>query len=1174
MILLLPAALLVTGAAMAADGHGAPVVPCAVDASAPVVAWHPGAAEARTWTACATVEAASQPVMATVTDDGESRTFAALDDLVGLHVAGSYGFGRVGVGADLPFWLASTSDGESNPPVVGDARLYVPISLVQAKGPGAVGLDAVAELTAPTGDAASLLGAGPGAGAHLVLGASGERLGGDVDLGVGYSSGEPLTGLDTRLWTRLAVSGQWFVVPRLAVGAEAWWQVSPLAGSAFWPASPGEALLRIGVDLGRGLSVTAAGGTAITPGAGAAEGRAYVRLGWAGGAAKASSVPDASAKAALPPGPFDVLISVRDEGGKPVDAQLSWEGPEAPGAAPCGADGEGRATLAPGAFRLTVSAAGFGTQRRDVILDPDRFHAERVEVVLLPDAGSGAVRLAVEDAEGRKVDGATIAVDGRPVGTTSTGGSVEIGGLAAGDHALAVSQPDFREHRPVTVAVPQTDAAVATITLERPPGSVQVITRGPAGPVSDARVRFAGPEDLPAQNIGADGERTFTLLPGHWILLASAESLGTQEREFEVEAGKTALVVIDVRMAPTEAGSSRLIVRVVDPTGRPVDGAEVLVDGKSAGRTSNEGSISLADLRAGERSVVAHADRFRDSSSRTVSLGEGTREITLPLAWRPGQLHLLVRGVEGGIVDARVRFSGPSEVPAADLGADGEAWFSLDPGTWTLAISSASYGLQQRDVEVRPDDVALVDIDASLLSADGEAVLALRVVDKKGTPIGGAAVLVDEHAVGTTATAGTVEISGLRKGKHTIMVNADGMKPRTQPVTLGAGTTKVEARLDASARGVDVFAKAPSGPATDALVRGYGPEVLAPTPVAADGHRPLSLEPAPWTLVAVSEQFGIAQRDIDVKPGASPISVELGLHPPATETGSLLVEVVDPAGNPVAGSSLVVDGASQSLGPNGVTVLADRRPGTLKLAASAPGYRARPAESVSLVRGVQTLRLRLEWLPRPVSVQVTDAGGAPVDAEVRVIGPGRGAPTRSGGDAAHFELLPGTWQILASAKGFGPWRSEVEVGAGVAPVVVVAALAAEKVEVTRTSVVIREQVQFAFDKADIEPGSHPLLAQVASTLLLHPEIPRIEVQGHTDTRGTEVYNQDLSQRRAEAVRAYLVGQGVEPGRIEARGYGATRPLGDNNSESGRAKNRRVQFEIVSGNSEGTQASPP
>ncbi|GDX82316.1 hypothetical protein LBMAG42_41270 [Deltaproteobacteria bacterium] len=1154
-------------AAHAADGHGTAIAPCAADAAAPLVAWAPGSTTAQAWSACVTMEAAKAPVVATLTDGEGTTTFIPLDDLFGAHVGGSYGFGPVGLAADLPVWLASTQNGAPNPAAIGDLRVYAPVRLVWARNPGELGVDAVVEALLPTGNPDLLLGAGGfGAGAHLVLGVRGERLGATVDLGVGYTAALNLPGQDSSVWTRLALSGDVQLHPRFSAGAEAWFSAAPLS-PAFLAASPGEALLRAGSRLSPSLTLTAAAGTAITPGVGAADFRGYLRLGYANAPQVTGRhlVADAPPPA-TPPGPFDVLVSIRDDADHPVDATLSWEGPNAPPSEASGADGEARVTLAPGRYTLTVAHAGSGTQRRELVLSADRFRPERVLVILQPLAGEATLRLAVTDTEGRDVAEARVQIDGQSFGTTGSGGRLDVAGVAAGDHAIAITQADFRERAPLVVSLPVPAPAaapeLAIVVLERPPGSVRVVTRGPAGAVADARVRFSGPDDLPAQDIGPDGERTFTLVPGHWIVVASAQDLGTQEREFEVEAGKTALVVIDVRMNRAEEGSARLVIRVLDPAGAPVEGAEVEIDGASTGRTANGGTLTLEGLRAGARSVRAIAPRFRDSVPQTVTLGAGTRELSLALAWRPGQVHIVTRGVENAELDARVRFSGPEEIQATNLGPDGDAWFELAPGAWTLAISSPTYGVQERDIVVTANDIQVVEIGATLLSADGDSVLSLRVTDRDNAPVSGAIVAVDGHEVGTTTATGAVEVGGLRSGKHQLNLRATGFKPTTRSVTLGAGRMEMDARLDLAARRVDVAARGPSGPAADALIRAFGGEVSAAGHVDADGHRTLELDPGPWVVVAVSQTLGIAQQDVDVRAATSPLPVELVLTEPAAERGELLVEVVDPAGNPVRGATLNVgEGerpAAMPLGDYGMAVLRGTRVGPLALRAEAPGYKQLLAEIIDVQPGVQTRRLRMDWLPRPVTVTLSPH----VAGEVRVFGPGRVAPVNTKEGAAALALLPGTWQIVATAEGYGPWRKDVVIEPGTDAVAIVAALATEQVEVTRTSVVIREQVRFAFDKADIEPGSYAVLEQVASTLLVHPEMTRIEVQGHTDNRGTEPYNLDLSQRRAEAVRAYLVRRGVEPSRVVAQGYGTSRPLGDNASEAGRARNRRVQFEIA------------
>lgn len=118
------------------------------------------------------------------------------------------------------------------------------------------------------------------------------------------------------------------------------------------------------------------------------------------------------------------------------------------------------------------------------------------------------------------------------------------------------------------------------------------------------------------------------------------------------------------------------------------------------------------------------------------------------------------------------------------------------------------------------------------------------------------------------------------------------------------------------------------------------------------------------------------------------------------------------------------------------------------------------------------------------------------------------------------------------------------------------------VQVTKAEIIINQQVQFDFDLATIKEVSFPLLDDVAKTLKEHPELLKVEVQGHTDNQGKPEHNRTLSQNRAQAVRKALVKRGVDFLRLEAKGYGQDVPIADNESEEGRKKNRRVQFKIL------------
>ncbi len=109
---------------------------------------------------------------------------------------------------------------------------------------------------------------------------------------------------------------------------------------------------------------------------------------------------------------------------------------------------------------------------------------------------------------------------------------------------------------------------------------------------------------------------------------------------------------------------------------------------------------------------------------------------------------------------------------------------------------------------------------------------------------------------------------------------------------------------------------------------------------------------------------------------------------------------------------------------------------------------------------------------------------------------------------------------------------------------------------------IIESVYFENNQDVISQRSYKLLDSVATILATHPEIEKLRIEGHTDNAGSADYNLDLSQRRAEAVAKYLVSKNVARERLEPKGYGPEKPIADNKTKEGRAKNRRVEFKVV------------
>jgi outer membrane protein OmpA-like peptidoglycan-associated protein len=120
-------------------------------------------------------------------------------------------------------------------------------------------------------------------------------------------------------------------------------------------------------------------------------------------------------------------------------------------------------------------------------------------------------------------------------------------------------------------------------------------------------------------------------------------------------------------------------------------------------------------------------------------------------------------------------------------------------------------------------------------------------------------------------------------------------------------------------------------------------------------------------------------------------------------------------------------------------------------------------------------------------------------------------------------------------------------------------------EVTGTEITIRlpGSVLFDFDSAKIRPDAERTLAEVAEVVKSYKARP-VRVEGHTDSVASDDYNLKLSERRAEAVRAWLAGRGADKARLTTKGHGEGRPVADNGTAEGRQKNRRVEVIIAKG----------
>lgn len=267
------------------------------------------------------------------------------------------------------------------------------------------------------------------------------------------------------------------------------------------------------------------------------------------------------------------------------------------------------------------------------------------------------------------------------------------------------------------------------------------------------------------------------------------------------------------------------------------------------------------------------------------------------------------------------------------------------------------------------------------------------------------------------------------------------------------------------------------------------------------------------------------------------------------------LKVVDPDGKPVSARIQLGDRSVE-----GAEMTAELVSGVFDVEIVAEGF-APHGGSVAVPNGPPIEIVRKLKRPDPttgtLSLTVTDLAGHPVAAWWVVDG---NAPSELRDGQGQATLAPGVHQLVVTADGYVPvsFPALVDLGKDAQLSVM---LQPVRVQVTREKLEITEKVYFETNKATILPVSYPLLDQIASILLDRPDIVRVRIEGHTDSRGTDAYNQRLSEARAESVRAFLVERGVEASRLVFQGYGESRPVDDREVAEAWDANRRVEFFI-------------
>ncbi len=307
---------------------------------------------------------------------------------------------------------------------------------------------------------------------------------------------------------------------------------------------------------------------------------------------------------------------------------------------------------------------------------------------------------------------------------------------------------------------------------------------------------------------------------------------------------------------------------------------------------------------------------------------------------------------------------------------------------------------------------------------------------------------------------------------------------------------------------------------------------------------------------------------------------EVDRTPPPAKTGIIQGTVTDANGAPLEGAVVEFVGTSHprtATDAQGRFASVPLAPGSYTLRVGKKDYH----DQETVVNVVKTdgptdvaLQLKAKG-PELCSVYVfvKDEEGKPVGGSLKVQGKTMDEKdvaqdvALSAEGKAEVKVFPGAYEIVFNEPEHLTRSSTVTLPkCTVTPVEMVVKKKPAKSTATinrkQRAITITERIQFKLDSAELLPESLIILDEVAALMIENPEILELEVQGHTDDKGKPEHNLQLSQERADAVRAYLISQGVKADRLTAKGYGHTKPRYANISSRLREKNRRVEFKIV------------
>lgn len=305
-----------------------------------------------------------------------------------------------------------------------------------------------------------------------------------------------------------------------------------------------------------------------------------------------------------------------------------------------------------------------------------------------------------------------------------------------------------------------------------------------------------------------------------------------------------------------------------------------------------------------------------------------------------------------------------------------------------------------------------------------------------------------------------------------------------------------------------------------------------------------------------------------------PISVPI-LIPEVAEvektpaTGSVIGVVKSKEGKEVQGAIVSFDRSPPvATSAAGLFRSHEVEPGPIAVTVTRDGYETATAKA-DIVAG-QAIEIAVNLVGSikegVIKGRIIDDKDKPISGiNVSIIGPTNASAVTAEDGAFEAKVIAGRYSIEAVQEGYLKKARELDLKGGESATLDLVVRKRPKqaiAEISRNQIVVKQSVHFVTGEARLEPDAAAVLDNVVDLLVANKQIKKLRIEGHTDNVGADDANLTLSRDRAGAVVDYLVQQGIDRSRLEAEGYGSSRPIAPNLTRRGREQNRRVEFHIV------------